>query len=259
LHAASTEQDLYRKLPGLLRRLCAGERAHIQMEAGGKIHAVEIPRHRLEEAAEAAYGALAHLVGLMTRAGEPTTLLLSHRAAGLPGLGDRLAEIAGTAVVELGEGAAAAGTLAARDAVRSPEGATTLVVRLPAGEGSPEIESRLPAGAGGASGRQGPSPTHLLHEGRAHPITEEPLVVGVAVPDGNRGLDLTGRTEGISRRHCSIFRTQDRVLVEDHSRYGSFLNGQRIEGRAVLAAGDRLRLGTPGVELHLIEAADGNG
>jgi pSer/pThr/pTyr-binding forkhead associated (FHA) protein len=84
-------------------------------------------------------------------------------------------------------------------------------------------------------------------------------VIGVAVPEGGRGFNLTGRTEGISRRPCSLYRLEDRALVEDHSRYGSFLNGQRVEGSAVLAAGDRLRLGTPGVELHLIEAADGDG
>jgi pSer/pThr/pTyr-binding forkhead associated (FHA) protein len=42
------------------------------------------------------------------------------------------------------------------------------------------------------------------------------------------------------------------VIVEDHSTYGTFLNGSRLEGRASLAAGDRLRLGTPGIVLQLI-------
>jgi len=259
LHAASTEQDLYFRLPGLLRRLCGRERVHIQMEAGGKSYAVEIARHRLVEAVETAYAAVVHLVGLMTRAGEPTTLLLSHRAAGLPGLGDRLAGIAGTRIVALEEGAAAEGALAARDAVRSGEEAAAFVLRLPAVGPATEAEPGPRPEAGAASTRPGPTPTHLLHEGRAHPITREPLVLGVAVPDGRRRLNLTGRTAGISRTHCSIYRLEDRVVVEDHSRHGSFLNGQRIEGRAEPRAGDRLRLGTPGVELFLIEAADGDG
>ena len=77
-------------------------------------------------------------------------------------------------------------------------------------------------------------------------------MLGVAVPAGGRGVNLTGSTAGISRRHCSLSRQGDEVIVEDHSTYGSFLNGSRIEGRATLSAGDRLRLGTPGVELHLI-------
>jgi pSer/pThr/pTyr-binding forkhead associated (FHA) protein len=42
--------------------------------------------------------------------------------------------------------------------------------------------------------------------------------------------------------------------VTDYSRYGTFVNGERIAGKAVLAAGDRLRVGTPGVVLELVSA-----
>jgi pSer/pThr/pTyr-binding forkhead associated (FHA) protein len=40
--------------------------------------------------------------------------------------------------------------------------------------------------------------------------------------------------------------------VRDHSRYGTFLNGERVAGEAELGAGDRLRVGTPGVVLELV-------
>jgi len=43
-------------------------------------------------------------------------------------------------------------------------------------------------------------------------------------------------------------------IVRDFSRYGTFLNGHRIDGSAVLQIGDSLRLGTPGFELRLITA-----
>ena len=49
------------------------------------------------------------------------------------------------------------------------------------------------------------------------------------------------------------------VIVEDHSTHGSFLNGQRLAGRAELAAGDTLRLGSPGVELLVIRVEDEGG
>jgi pSer/pThr/pTyr-binding forkhead associated (FHA) protein len=42
------------------------------------------------------------------------------------------------------------------------------------------------------------------------------------------------------------------AVLEDHSRHGTFLNGERVQRRARLAAGDRIRLGTPGVELELV-------
>ena len=47
------------------------------------------------------------------------------------------------------------------------------------------------------------------------------------------------------------------VLVIDHSRHGTFLNGARVQARARLAAGDTLRLGTPGVSLELVALAEG--
>jgi len=48
-------------------------------------------------------------------------------------------------------------------------------------------------------------------------------------------------------------------IVRDFSRYGTFLNGHRIDGSAVLQIGDSLRLGTPGFELRLITAEKTDG
>ena len=57
---------------------------------------------------------------------------------------------------------------------------------------------------------------------------------------------------GISRLHCTLLRDGARALVRDHSRYGSFVNGERVAGEMELGAGDRLRVGTPGVVLELV-------
>jgi hypothetical protein len=92
--------------------------------------------------------------------------------------------------------------------------------------------------------------------GLAHPITAEPLLVGTAIPPHRRGLTLGGVTSGISRVHCSLVARGDRALVLDHSTHGSFLNEQRIDGSAELIAGDRLRLGSPGIELLLVRLAE---
>jgi pSer/pThr/pTyr-binding forkhead associated (FHA) protein len=56
--------------------------------------------------------------------------------------------------------------------------------------------------------------------------------------------------------HCSIRRSGGRVIVEDHSSQGTFLNDQRVAGARSVAAGDRLRVGVPGVELQFITVAD---
>jgi pSer/pThr/pTyr-binding forkhead associated (FHA) protein len=46
-------------------------------------------------------------------------------------------------------------------------------------------------------------------------------------------------------------------VVEDLSTWGTFVNGERVAGRAVLAAGDRVRVGSPGIELVLIASGGG--
>ena len=49
------------------------------------------------------------------------------------------------------------------------------------------------------------------------------------------------------------------MWLEDLSTYGTFVNGERIGGRMSLQAGDRLRLGTPGVECELVRVVDDDG
>jgi hypothetical protein len=90
----------------------------------------------------------------------------------------------------------------------------------------------------------------VIQDGRAHPIGAQPLVVGAGAGPGRR-LAL-GAGAGISREHCALLAQGGEVLVRDTSRYGTWVNGERVAGEAVLAAGDRLRIGTPGVVLELV-------
>ena len=61
----------------------------------------------------------------------------------------------------------------------------------------------------------------------------------------------------MSRAHCRFFESAGESIVEDLSTWGTFVNGERVAGRAVLAAGDRVRVGSPGIELALIAAGEG--
>jgi len=260
LHVATTEQELYRRLPELLGRLCREERASLEMEAGGRVHTIEVGRRNLLDAVEEPYDGVVQLVRLLKRAGQPVSLLLSHRAAGLPGLEARFAEVGEMRVVALPADAAVQGALNDKDAIRSRGEALPFVTRLPLEEVAREPAS---PGAGEREARgfspHRERPTHILHQGRAYAVTDEPFVLGVEIPEGSRGVVLTGDTAGISRSHCSVFRSGGRVLVEDHSSHGSFLNGQRIECRAELSVGDRLRVGAPGIEVESIAVTEDDG
>jgi pSer/pThr/pTyr-binding forkhead associated (FHA) protein len=65
----------------------------------------------------------------------------------------------------------------------------------------------------------------------------------LALPDG---------LAGVSRRHCTFVRNGDELELVDHSHFGTFVNGERVSERVRIHAGDKVRVGEPGVELSLI-------
>ncbi len=260
LYAAATEQLLYERLPGILEQLRVLERAPIELQAAGKTHVIELSRQQLVAAVEPDYAGMMQLVSQLRRVGEHATLLLSHRLAAMPDLRERLEETPDTSVISLKPGMAAYGALNREKQIRVRGDALRLVTRLPLdagiGDGSrPQTKSGLTLSASQVA----VLPTHLLHQGRAYCLPAAPFSLGTNIPDGSKGINLTEETAGISRHHCSIQRLQGRLQVEDHSSHGSFLNDRRIEGVATASVGDRLRLGSPGVEMHFIRVADPDG
>jgi hypothetical protein len=239
LHQATSEQQLYDRLPGWLDALASAESVDAAVDSGSGSYSATVGREQFTLAAEAWYAQLDDLVRGLKRADEPATLALSARAAQLPALAERLAASA-PEVVRLPDAAAAAGA-AARAADIGPGEPPALVIAL----------ARVHAAPGGER-RQVASPaTHVIEGGRAHAIDERGIVIGHGPGDGRR-IALAGAGEGISRLHCTLERVDGRARVRDHSRYGTFVNGERVRGAAELGAGDRLRVGSPGVVFELI-------
>jgi hypothetical protein len=240
LHQAASEQQLYERMPAWLAALAGGESVDVAVDSATGSYSATVGREQFLLAAEAWYAQLDELVRGLRRADEPATLALSARAALLPALGERLAASGGLELERLPDVAAAAGA-AARAAEIGPANPPALVTAL----------QRTHAAAGAARRRVSAPATHAILEGRAHAIDERPLVVGLGAGDGRR-IALGGSGEGISRMHCTLAREDGRALVRDHSRYGTFLNGERVQGKAELGAGDRLRVGSPGVVFELV-------
>jgi hypothetical protein len=132
-HGGATEQALHDALPGWVGELCLRQSLPATLGAGGREHTIELSRASLAAAARDLYRGLGEQVRLATRAGEPVTLLLSHRAALLPGLAGLLAEIPGLTIAELHGSAAPSGALQHRDRLRHGGDAVPFVTRLPAG------------------------------------------------------------------------------------------------------------------------------
>jgi hypothetical protein len=97
-------------------------------------------------------------------------------------------------------------------------------------------------------------PTHVLWNDAVLALSGAIEIGRMPAPGGIR---LEEGLAGVSRLHCSLRASAQGVEVIDHSRHGTWLNGRRIVGRAALAAGDRLRLGDPGIELALIAVGGG--
>jgi hypothetical protein len=254
VHEAANEQRLWDGLPGWLDTLQSDGTVAIEMQAAGHAHEVELSRHDFASAASRIYDAVVQAVQRARPPLGPLHVRLSHRWAGLPGFVERLTELRDCEVSRLPRGAAALGALAYEDVLRRVPGGLALVQKLPV--------PRRPAGPRALASTTvvppGERPTHVVFGGRAWAILPEPLTLGAAVTAGRRQLAVPPGP-GISRAHCTLARGDAGPWLEDHSTYGTFLNGERVSGRVALRAGDRLRIGSPGIECELVRVVDGDG
>jgi hypothetical protein len=252
LHTAETEQVLQDRLPEWLAAASSGGKVTLAVEYRGVSHRAELEALDFVAVAAPVYHRIASSLRALYRADENPALQLTDRAARLPGLADMLSARVGGEVFLLEPGAAARGLLArCRDTARGGT-SVSLIRQLP-------WDQAAVAPRPAESVRRGGQPTHVLLKDKAYRIDAKPLTLGSQSVDGERSIELTQDMPGVSRRHCSLTQENGQCIVRDFSRYGTFLNGHRIDGSAVLQVGDRIRLGTPGFELLMIHAEEGDG
>jgi hypothetical protein len=158
----------------------------------------------------------------------------------------------GGEVYVLEAGATARGALA-RVHDRNASGSVSLLRQLPWDQAAVDViiapSAAIDAGM----------PTHLLFGNTAYVIGNSPLHLGSQETGEGRSIALDSAMPGLSRRHCSLVMQNGQCLLQDHSRYGTFLNGHRISSSAVLQTGDSIRVGSPGFEFLLIKTDDCHG
>jgi hypothetical protein len=252
LHEAAGEQRLWDGLPGWLVALQGSDAVTIEVPAAGTTLAVELVRADFAAAAQGLYDSVVQVLQRARPMGGPLHVRVSHRWSGLPGFAERLGALRDCELRPLPRGAAALGALAFEGVLRREPAQLTLVQRLPVplAREAPVVPAARVA--------PGDRPTHVVYRGRAWPLGSAPLVVGWAVPAGQRALTVEAGP-GVSRMHCRLASDADGAWLEDRSTYGTLLNGERVGGRVALRAGDRLCLGNPGVELELVRVVDGDG
>ncbi|HEY6481896.1 MAG TPA: FHA domain-containing protein [Steroidobacteraceae bacterium] len=278
LHAAAIEQSLFDCLPALARDAAVSGSAHVQLGADARGNEVTLTRDQFAHAAELVYRQVANILHELRPAGAAIALVMPRTVAEFPGMRDKLEPFVDCELVLLPDGFAAAATSLLDVPQRTGQEPVRLLRRLPLEMRPgllPEVR-REPLGTRCASG---PAPSHVLLDGRAYSVGSVPLVVGRAPgsPDapgvgmadvsvravkfaasdpGNlrsaRSITLPEGLAGVSRRHCTFAQQAGALFILDHSSFGTFVNEERIAGRARVYAGDRVRVGDPGVQLALI-------
>jgi hypothetical protein len=244
LHDAASEQQLYDRLPAWLAAAARQERVDLSLEHHGNRFDAWTGATDLRSCVGRVCEPLTRTLRGLVSPREPSVLLVHHRLADFPGFIDLLARLPACVPVLLEPGAAARGALRVRAAGGNGAG-LRLITALPWDQAAGEIPGSRPAAAPSA-------PTHVVFAGRAWRLGEEPVQIGTALDSGEYGILVEARVQAVSRRHCTIRMQDGQAVLHDQSRYGTLLNGHRIEGSAVLQAGDVLSIGQPALDFDLI-------
>lgn len=251
LHTAQTEQMLRDNIPLWLQQASSGDVVSLELSYGGSQHRADLDSLELIASVAPVYQSIVSSLRALYRAEETPAIQLSSRAAQMPGLAEALKTRVGGEVFLLQTGATAQG-LMQRCQTKKSDAPIVLTRHMQWDQAPVSIESVDRVALEG-------KPTHLLFGHEAFSLHGQPLVLGSQIASAERCLDFKQEMPGVSRRHCVVSSDGDQFVVTDHSRYGTFLNGHRIDASAVLQTGDVLRIGTPGFELRLISAEDHRG
>ena len=257
LHDAGTEQQLFDALPGVARDAMAAGVAQVSLTARGEHVEVALTRDQLAYAAQPVWRELVRLTHELRPAGSAVTLVVPQALAVLPGLNEALAVFAGCERVGVPEGFAAAATSLLDLPARAAGEPVRLLRRLPCAA-QPVLAALAVRASAAAARPPTAAASHVLFAGRTFALGAQPLVVGRA-PGAAHAITLNEGLAGVSRRHCTFLREGAELLLLDHSRFGTFVNGERVAERARVCAGDQVRIGDPGIELALIAVADAAG
>jgi hypothetical protein len=246
-----TEQALFASLPQLAERAATEGKVEAAIESGGGRFAVDVDAQLFADAAQPFYRELSRLARSARIAGQGAALVLPAESRRWPGFLARLLENEQDGVVIAPAGLAAVAA-SLRTAVDEAPRLRRHVARLAEHAFTGDIEYISSVAV--SPGRALPV-THILFGGDSMRFPDGGVVIGTEEVSNVPHIALPRAAAGVSRRHCSLRREGERTVLVDHSRFGTWVNGARVKERATLRPGDRVRVGTPGVEFTLISAA----
>jgi hypothetical protein len=253
LASLEVEQRLFADLPALAARAALEGKAEAVVESDGARFGVNVDAQLFADAAQGFYRELARLARSARIAGDSTALLLPAESRRWPGFLPRLLDLEQDGLIVAPAGiAAVTASLQVPDAAVPTPRLRRHVARLT--EHALVAEVEYVASVPNSPARALPV-THILFGGDSMRFPDVGLTIGTEEAANSPHITLPRAAAGVSRRHCSLRREGERTVLIDHSRFGTWVNGARVRERAAVRPGDRVRVGTPGVEFTLISAA----
>jgi len=259
LHDAATEQGLFDSLCSWARAAAVGGAVNAVLTQEAERFEVTLTRDQFAQAGQSLHRDIVRLLHEMRPAGASVTLVVPAVVDDLPGLRDELEQFVDCELVCIPDGFAAVATSRLDLPQRVDTGPVRLLRRLPVN--SLEDEAAVKRDMLGSRLERRAGPSHLLLDGQVYALGGEALVIGRS-PVGARTIALSDGLAGVSRRHCTLTTENGERVLLDHSTFGTYVNGERVAERVPVRAGDRVRVGDPGVEFALIavdEASAGTG
>jgi hypothetical protein len=251
LLSLEVEQRLFADLPALAARAATEGRVDAVVDADGSRFSVPVDAQLFADAAQPFYRELARLARMARIAGQSAALVLPAESRRWPGFLPRLLELEQDGLVIAPAGIAA--VAASLQGVELPETPRLRRHITRAADHGLAADIEYVASVSTSPARALPV-THILFGGDSMRFPEVGLVIGTDEVANAPHIALPRAAAGVSRRHCSLRRDGERTVLVDHSRFGTWVNGARVRERATVRPGDRVRVGTPGVEFTLISA-----
>ncbi len=257
LHQAATEQELYNRLATALDIFKNQSSFLFELSNGKDRYRINLLRDVLFQKSEKIYDDICRFIEKMRddhgKNNLLTVLQTTHRVAWLPGLKDKLLEIENCKIIELEPGAGALGALKLRDQlmVRHFKNGASFFTRRPwqqTESKASRVISDKPADA--------IHPSHLLYRDVAYPISEKPLIIGCDHYPFGRGIHVEAKPSDVSKKHCTVQREDDGIVLTDYSSQGTFVDNRQVNKRAILKLGQIVRFGTSRETIRLIACLD---
>ncbi|MBQ61949.1 MAG: hypothetical protein CMQ19_07715 [Gammaproteobacteria bacterium] len=224
MHHATSEQALFNQLPDWIDQLGASRGNTFELNLGDVNHSISISSDQLMGACAQIYPQLVQFIRTQVADSEFSTLLLSHRFSGFPGLKDSLGLITNIELVEVEPSQTISSAYTHAEKIFSTDGAINHITNL-------QVRHQ----------QQKPKPTQ--NRSRATHM----LMGNHAVAIGKSFQLSRDLTDGIRRNNenpiCTLYVRGDALFVDSHTEEDLAINGETADRETILKPGDSLKLG----------------